>query len=278
MAPDIRRRTWFAVLLPLSALLVAAVLFGWQVEYLSRLDTWVDHSDRVIGRIDRVQKLLLDQETSVRGYLLTHQRDFLQPWEVARRELPSTFSSARELVADNDSQLRRLNLLERRHAEWQATALSAIEGFDAGRLAPAAPAAAFVESLRQRKAMMDQMRSIVNSSLEEEHQLLVQRRVHAATRTSFARWAGGILLIMVGLIVASIVRRQIRLIAESHARALADERRSRQAAEALVAEVRQQSVEVEANVRQNTEARERAEARLTELTRASHSIPPVNKG
>src|SRR3954453_22549329 len=40
-----------------------------------------------------VQKLTLDLETGVRGYLLTHDRTFLAPYEQARRQLPDELAT-----------------------------------------------------------------------------------------------------------------------------------------------------------------------------------------
>src|SRR5260370_39941637 len=37
----------------------------------------------------RVEKLVLDLETSTRGYVITRDREFLAPYDAARRSLPS---------------------------------------------------------------------------------------------------------------------------------------------------------------------------------------------
>ncbi len=54
-----------------------------------------------------VQKLVLDLETGVRGYVITGRRSFLAPYEAARKELPSHLRRLEELAADEPSQRRR---------------------------------------------------------------------------------------------------------------------------------------------------------------------------
>jgi signal transduction histidine kinase/CHASE3 domain sensor protein len=48
----------------------------------------------------RIEKLVLDLETSTRGYVVTRQESFLQPYLNARRELPRQSQALRRLVDD----------------------------------------------------------------------------------------------------------------------------------------------------------------------------------
>jgi CHASE3 domain sensor protein len=54
------------------------------------------HSRQELNRADRLEKLVIDLETGQRGFVITRDERFLQPWEAARAALPEEF---RELVA-----------------------------------------------------------------------------------------------------------------------------------------------------------------------------------
>jgi signal transduction histidine kinase len=54
-----------------------------------------------------VQKLVLDLETGVRGYVITGRKSFLAPYEAARKELPSHLRRLEQLAADEPSQRLR---------------------------------------------------------------------------------------------------------------------------------------------------------------------------
>ncbi|MBA2568588.1 MAG: CHASE3 domain-containing protein [Actinobacteria bacterium] len=54
-----------------------------------------------------LQKLVLDVETGLRGYVITGRRRFLAPYPAARRELPRSLAGFEELVADEPPQKMR---------------------------------------------------------------------------------------------------------------------------------------------------------------------------
>lgn len=54
-----------------------------------------------------LQKLVLDVETGLRGYVITGQESFLEPHNAARKQLPDRFDDLERLVADEPSQRRR---------------------------------------------------------------------------------------------------------------------------------------------------------------------------
>ena len=75
------------------------------------------HSEEVIAASNRLEKTVLDLETGHRGYVITHQEQFLQPWTAARGALPDEVGHLEALVGDNPDQ-------ERRAREIGAAALS----------------------------------------------------------------------------------------------------------------------------------------------------------
>ncbi|MEA2382709.1 MAG: hypothetical protein QOH72_2680 [Solirubrobacteraceae bacterium] len=62
------------------------------------------HSAQVIAGANLAEKQLLDLETGARGFALTRDEQFLQPWRSARTALPRTTENLSALVADKPAQ------------------------------------------------------------------------------------------------------------------------------------------------------------------------------
>ena len=46
------------------------------------------HSQEVLSTANRLERLVIDLETGERGFLITGEKRFLQPWEAARLAIP----------------------------------------------------------------------------------------------------------------------------------------------------------------------------------------------
>jgi signal transduction histidine kinase len=56
---------------------------------------------------DELQQLVIDLETGVRGFVITREERFLQPWNEARAAFPERTDALERLVADDPAQLAR---------------------------------------------------------------------------------------------------------------------------------------------------------------------------
>src|SRR5580698_4506164 len=87
---DIRRLVTRAVVLPLVLMAIVAGGLAWQIGRLMDAARWVDRTDRVIAGANEVGRLIIDQETGVRAFLLTEDRVFLEPYEKANPDAAMT--------------------------------------------------------------------------------------------------------------------------------------------------------------------------------------------
>ena len=79
---------------------------------LSSANTWLRHTDEVRVKIALLRGTLLDAETGLRGYLLTGEPPFLDPYDHARSSWRAQLNEVRALTADNPEQQARLHDLE----------------------------------------------------------------------------------------------------------------------------------------------------------------------
>ena len=83
----------------------------------------VSHTHQVRTQLGRLLAVLIEAETSERGYVITGGDRFLEPYRTALGNLDATFQELRRLTGDNPNQQRRLDqirpLLDRRRSELQ---------------------------------------------------------------------------------------------------------------------------------------------------------------
>ncbi|MGH8351066.1 MAG: CHASE3 domain-containing protein, partial [Pseudomonas sp.] len=113
--------------LPLGLGLISAVFFVSLVTYLLSTIKWVEHSDRVINNANEAVKLTVDLETGMRGFLLSGDEHFLDPYETAKPRIAVALNTLLELTADNPVQTDRLLRLQALQLEWTSYAQSMID-------------------------------------------------------------------------------------------------------------------------------------------------------
>ncbi|NUT74779.1 response regulator [Pseudomonas sp. C1C7] len=104
--------------LPLGMGVISAVFFVSLITYLLSTIQWVEHTDRVINNANEAVKLTVDLETGMRGFLLSGDEKFLEPYETAKPRMEVVLATLLELTADNPAQTDRLNRLQSLQQEW----------------------------------------------------------------------------------------------------------------------------------------------------------------
>jgi CHASE3 domain sensor protein len=104
----------------LLVLLCAVLSYGlWSVEQRSLA---IDDADLVIAHSNNLIKLMVDEETGLRGYLLTRNPVFLQPLLAAEKSLDSQYSALFGLVSRSPDQTQLLVELKLAHQDWMREA------------------------------------------------------------------------------------------------------------------------------------------------------------
>jgi signal transduction histidine kinase/DNA-binding response OmpR family regulator/CHASE3 domain sensor protein len=106
-------RMLLGFVLALIAVLTLAV-FSWRsLQERSDSSARVKHSTAVLAGVEKVLSTTKDLETGQRGFLLTGQEQFLEPYNAANAELPTQFSALRRLVRDDPAQAARIDAMQR---------------------------------------------------------------------------------------------------------------------------------------------------------------------
>jgi CHASE3 domain sensor protein len=119
--------------LPLLGGLFGAVVFVGLILFLLSTIGWVEHTDRVTRSASELQRRGIDMETGLRGFLLTGDETFLEPYQSALPRLKPDTDALRRLVSDNSQQVERVDRIASLQDAWNE--------FARDMIAPAAPAA-----------------------------------------------------------------------------------------------------------------------------------------
>jgi len=160
------------------------------------------HTHLVLGGLEQLLSNLKDAETGQRGYILTGQESYLEPYSAALRSLDGAIAGLRTLSADNPRQQRKLDALEPLVAsqldELRRTIdLRKSRGFE--------PAQAAVQA-GTGKQTMDRIRKLV-AETEDEERILLQARENASAdaERTLVVIVYGIPVALLLLIVATIL-------------------------------------------------------------------------
>jgi CHASE3 domain sensor protein len=175
--PAARPFAAFGAALAAGVVLVNACASYWNVRTLAATHRRVVHTHEVITQLQDVLSLLKDAETGQRGYLLTGEAAYREPYDEAVDVLPARLARLKELTADNPNQQARFPELEARIGAkldelGRALALRDRAGPDA--------ALAFVRDGRGKQEM-DAIRGLV-AAVGADEQRMLERRAAAADR------------------------------------------------------------------------------------------------
>lgn len=163
-------------------LLIVNVAITYHNTYTLKDDTdWVDHSDQVLDQTANVMLLLVDMETAERGYVITGNKDFLQPYQIATTKLDATMASLKQLAAKNGVLMSTVEKLETMEKDRVAITKRTIE-----LRAKSEPDARDFIASREGKNSMDAIRSVVANITLSEHKSRQKRSDESRDAYHFA--------------------------------------------------------------------------------------------
>jgi len=214
----------------IAVLLICGGLAVMQYTRFADAEARVEHTHDVLDSIERVVTRLVDAETGYRGYLLTRDRMYLEPYAGVDGDIRQVFDRLQTLVADNPSQTARVARLKERSEEKLKEMATVVALADGGDLA----AAVTRLSSGNGKRIMDAVRAAAADLRGAESSLLAQR----AGQARLARLAamGFAIITVVVAAVLALVAASVRQNFERRRHALLEQMTARQEAERQASE------------------------------------------
>jgi len=240
-----------------SLAILAAV--GWRsaqnLRSVARADELEIHSRVVIQELDRLLSSLKDAETGQRGYLLTGETNYLEPYLATSSLIQSNLAGLKQLIGADAPQQQRLAALEPLILAKTAILKQTI---DLRRTRGLAAALAVVNT-DQGKMIMDQIRRLVGDARDGEERLLQQRitaKQAGAGQALQALLAGGVLSFLLLITVFLYLKQEN----QRRRQAEADVRHHRDHLQELVAartaELARSNDQLAGEIREHQQARE----------------------
>lgn len=189
----VRHRGAVVVAIPAACLLITFGAWIWsrQTSFIAQQET--EHTQQVLSESDELLRRLTDAEASIRGYILTDNPEFLEPYEQTLATLPETRMRLDVLLRDMPEQYQtyqeinqlvaqRMRLLEALLEEVNAENLRGRE-FSSNSEAE--------QLIYQSKSVMDQVRTRIEDFQAEERNVLneyLQQRRQQQGQTTLVLW------------------------------------------------------------------------------------------
>jgi signal transduction histidine kinase len=166
------------------------VVLLFSVQELRQSERQARFSQAVLASANRVERLVLDLETGQRGFVITGQEKFLEPWQAARLQLPEQTSALRRLVADDPAQLARAEDISRGVTSYLRD--YSVPLVEAARRDPAS--ARTEAATAEGKRRVDAMRAVFDALIaaQQDRSAAEQSRADTAARRAFIAAATGL--------------------------------------------------------------------------------------
>ena len=213
------------IILPLVIGVISVGIFVAVIGFLLSVMKMVEHSERVIRQTNEVSKLAVDQETGLRGFMITGDESFLAPYTLAMAKSGPAMAALTRLVGDNPPQVERLVQISALHAQWHEFARDGIALKRAG-----ADIVPFVKS-RRGKLVFDEMREQFNEFLLIEQGLLGERNESAQRVTRYGVAAYLVVSLALAALLAWFGRRDLMRLSGAFNQVIDDHRAHAEALE-----------------------------------------------
>ncbi len=152
------------------------------IDSLTRTSDWVTHTHTVLDRINGTISAMQNTETGARGFVITGDDAFLEPYQAGIVSVAKQIKELRELTSDNPKQQKRI-------AEMELLVAAKLEHekqiIEARRRAGLEPAIKLVQ-VGAGKKIMDDIRQAVAQMEGEERELLKHRSEEVEAASSGA--------------------------------------------------------------------------------------------
>jgi diguanylate cyclase (GGDEF)-like protein len=142
---------------------------------------WVEHTYNTLSRMEQLRSNMETVETARRGFYITRQEQYLQPYRIAKDEMLENLDALQSMVADNAAQRERLQQIRPVVLSLVALANRDFEtrqqDLDRSR-----------NVMSQAKILIDQGRRLIDEMQQSERTLLVKRTLELDNRQRDLQW------------------------------------------------------------------------------------------
>jgi len=201
--------------LPVLALLLLAAALYVDIRNANSTVGLIQQSDERITQATMLTKLILDEETGLRGYQTTSDDRFLAPYTNAQTDLKRQFSALENVPGANQAQKDHLEHLRDAYETWQVgfaePVIATIRG--GGQ-------ANDVDQNLHGKLLMDAIRSDLGMVVQEAQNLRADRIVTWHSQVHIMLWGIFLLAIVMGVLIGLFTRSRLHAVSDAYKNSL----------------------------------------------------------
>lgn len=201
MDTNFRRNLFVGFSISFAILLISSLASYFSITKLLDSTKWVDHTQQVIYNLNGGNTVVLEAQTSMRGFLITGKEEFLAQYKDAQRESDSFFNVVEQQTLDNPAQQERLRKLKPFKASFFSFMNDRIQNKRAGR-------PVFADDIDRGRELMKEIRVLIRG-LEKEEQALLAKRMDNASEYSKISVITIVLAAILSLLISGFYFRRI---------------------------------------------------------------------
>ncbi len=241
----------------LGLIVIAVIAASWLMMEQIKADSWIEHTLQIQEDAREYEVLVQDMELGFRGYILSRNPRFLEPYATARADIPRMQERLQGRVGDNKEQMARLERIAKLLVSHQVLIDKALDAATKANFEGAV--LLFSKSLENR--IIPDLHFEFAAFQKEETSLLAQRRAEAEALSGWMLGAAGVAMggAVITLCLAIILSRRRYLALARNEMTLSMENSE------LVKSMRRRAEELAAARDEAEESTRRAEALLRDV-------------
>ncbi len=212
---SIRTKIILGFTIPLLLTSVVLVLLLLSTQRQLSTAKWVEHTHEVIAKGHELINLLVDMETGERGFLITGNEMFLEPFDKALKVWSTKLADIKTLVSDNPAQVERISKISALQQQWLVQAaqkeIAARKEVNNEGLSSMVTVIRLIEA-QTGKNIIDQIRVIKAKFIQVEQNLMTERKlaaVKAVNNTELVVLVGGISAVLFAVFISLYISTHI---------------------------------------------------------------------
>ena len=183
-----------------TLILVTVTIFSFRnSEKFIDTNQWVNHTHEVLYEFDQVLAATIDAETGTRGFIITGNESYLEPYYNSRKSAIEHLDKAKRLTEDNPVQQKNIEELKKPVEE----VLNLRDQLINVRKVNVDSARKMI-SMNTEKLLQDDVRRIIKNCKEIENKLLVERSKRSEEDASNFNVIFIILLLVISIVLISV--------------------------------------------------------------------------
>ena len=193
MKNNFKRNLLISSFVSLLVLMISSTASYLSIKSLLDSNFWVKHTQEVIYNLNEGSAILTEAQTSMRGYLITGNEQFVERYEDSERRSNNYFDKLEKLSVDNPSQQKQLAILKELRSNFFKYLNNQIVKKRIGKNV-------LYFDLDEGRKMMDELRNHIKTIETTEQTLLKER-----SETSDRYGTYSIILIIIAFVIAFII-------------------------------------------------------------------------